>query len=215
MNDEQLILADDAVRQRKGRLMMLAIVAVFVAPFFVLPLLMSPAKLGKTNKGTLIDPPVAFASLQSADLDHHRLELPPRKKWALLYFWPAVCEGGCVEARNHALLALRQVSVALGRDSDRVQSLVLLTTEPSAELSTLLQKDFKSLVPLFAAQDAVDNAFAQALPGKASEAGDIYLMSPDGYIFIYYAPEADEKRSLVRADDLLSDLKKSLKGSRI
>jgi hypothetical protein len=215
MNDEQLTPADGAARQRKGRLMMLAIVAVFVAPFFILPLLMSPATMSKTNKGTLIDPPVTFASLQIAGLDHHRLELPPLKKWALMYIWPTACEGDCVEARNHALLALRQASAALGRDSDRVQSLVLLTTEPSAELSILLQKDFKALVPLLVTQDAVDHAFAQALPGKACEAGNIYLMSPDGYIFIYYAPEADEKRSLVRADDLLSDLKKSLKGSRI
>jgi len=38
---------------RKGRRMLLAIVAVFVLPFFVLPLVMSPDQMKKTNKGIL------------------------------------------------------------------------------------------------------------------------------------------------------------------
>ena len=214
MNTEPVLSDETRARQRKGRMMMLAIVAIFVLPFFVLPLFMSPEKMGKTNKGILLDPPVAFSALQASDVNQRLLDQPPQKKWALLYIAPTMCEGICLAARDHALFALRQIPVALGRDLDRVQSLVVVSADLDPAFAAQLKQDFSTLVVLHAQANALNNAFAQVL-SRTNALGNIYLMSPDGYIFMYYPAEADEHISFQRAEDIRSDLKKSLQGSRI
>jgi len=204
----------DSAKQRQGRLVMLAIVAIFVLPFLVLPLFMSPEKMHKTNKGILLDPPVSFSALQASDENHQALPVLPLKKWFVLYVLPAACEGACVDARDHALFTLKNIQQVLGHDGDRVQPLVVLTAEPAPEQSAQLQQ-ITDVTSVRAEANVVDQAFASVLQGKASEAGNLYLMSPDGYVFIYYGAEADRTASLRRADDMKSDLKKSLQGSRI
>ena len=207
--------AEIASRQRQGRRMMLAIIAVFVLPFFVLPLFMSPEKMHKTNKGILLETPAAFATLHASDVSGRVLEAPPEKKWALFYIVPAQCDEVCIQSARNAFYSLRQIPLVFGRDMDRIQSIVLRTAVLPAALDTLVQQEFSHLTMLSAQAGIVDVAFGTTLPQAASQAGNIYLMSPDGYLFIYYPPEPNEKQSLLRAEDIRSDLKKSLKGSRI
>jgi len=51
------------------------------------------------------------------------------------------------------------------------------------------------------------------LPERNS-AGSIFLMSPDGYVFMVYPTFVDEQESILRARDIRADLKKSIKGER-
>jgi hypothetical protein len=194
---------------KKGRLIMLAILAVFILPFFILPLLMSPENLQKTNKGTLIQPHVQFADLQVSDLNDHPVSVVPGKKWTMLYVVPASCDSVCSAARTNALYSMRQVRISLQHDMERVQSVLLLTAAPDQEFSAMLQNQFPTMVQMHVPRETVDKYMA-----GSSSAGNIYLMSPDGYIFMYYPPQAIEKESLVHANDIRSDLKKSIKGSR-
>lgn len=216
MNNEPAMGPEALARRRKGRLMMLAIVAVFVLPFFVLPLLMSPETMNKTNRGVLVNPHVNFAQLHAGNISGEMVQAPPQKKWFLLYVLPNPCDQSCAIARNNSLFVMRQLPPTLGRDLVRVKQLVLLTTEPSAEVNNILQKEFSDVEQLRVDAGIIDSVLAPALSGAAaSSAGNIYLMSPDGYIFIYYPPETDEQGSMRQAEDIRSDLKKSLKGSRI
>jgi hypothetical protein len=105
---------------------------------------------------------------------------------------------------------MRQVRISLQRDMDRVQQLLLFTSPLDAALATLLQKEFSSMLQMQVNAEIVDQQIA-----SASTAGNIYLMSPDGYLFIYYPPYENEQESLVHAEDLKVDLKKSIKGSRL
>jgi len=195
----------------KNKLILLAILAVFILPFMILPLIMSPEKLQKTNKGFLIQPHVSFADLHATDMHNNPVNISAlNSKWTLLYVMPSNCNNSCISARSNALYSMRQVRLSLDRDVDRVQQLLLFTVKPDQELTALLEKEFSIMLQMYADGEVVDKQIA-----NASSAGNIYLMSPDGYIFIYYPSYEIEKESIAHADDIRSDLKKSIQGSRL
>jgi len=195
----------------KNKLILLAILAMFILPFVILPLIMSPEKLQKTNKGFLIQPHVLFADLHATDINNRPVNISAlNSKWTLLYVMPSNCNDSCVSARTNALYSMRQVRLSLDRDADRVQQLLLFTVKPDQELTDILEKEFSNMLQMHADGEVVDKQIAHA-----SSAGNIYLMSPDGYIFIYYPPYEIGKDSIAHADDIRSDLKKSIQGSRL
>lgn len=198
-------------QKRKARLTFLAIVAVFVLPFIVMPLFFSLDHVGKNNKGTLIQPHIPFAELRLEQVKggaFHVEELQSR--WTLLYVLPGDCHGACKDARNHALYAMRQVRLSMDRHVDRVQQLLVFTQTPDEELNTLIHQEFSGMLQARGDRDVL----ASLLTAEGDPAGKIYLMSPDGYIFMSYPTFVDEKESVLRARDIRADLKKSLKGDR-
>lgn len=210
MNDVQTsTLSVTESDKRKGKLMLLGIVAVFVLPFLVLPLMMSPENMRKTNKGVLIQPHVIFAELHVTDVKNLSAV---NGKWTLLYFVPDVCEQVC----RNALYSLRQVPKTLARDSDRVQTLLVTTGDMDMDLATLVDKEFSAMSQARADKNTVKTLFQQVMPGvDVLNASYIYLMSPDGYIFMHYPSYENEQEAINHALDIHDDLKKSIKGSRL
>lgn len=198
---------------RKNRILLLLLAASFVVPFLVgdLAYRLGWYEGGRTNKGQLIDPPVAFASLALRDGDGRGLDAGfVDKHWWLLYVVPADCAAAC---RNR-LFQMRQVRKALGRESDRLRQAVVVTGPLAPATEALLQQEFPGFQRLRGDAAAVDAAFAPARPA-ASGAGLLYIMDPMGWLMLSYPPEADEKRSVEKAEDVLQDLRKLLKASRI
>jgi cytochrome oxidase Cu insertion factor (SCO1/SenC/PrrC family) len=198
---------------RKNRIVLLILLASFVIPFVVgdLAYRLGWYQGGQTNKGQLIDPPVSFAELHAADAVGKPAAADfAAKHWWLLYVVPSDCDVAC---RNR-LFQMRQVRKALGREEDRVRQVLVFTSAPSSELEALLEAEFKDFVRITARAPAVDSALQRLLP-DASGAGQLYIMDPLGWIMLAYPPEADEKASVVKAEDVLQDLKKLLKASRI
>jgi cytochrome oxidase Cu insertion factor (SCO1/SenC/PrrC family) len=201
-------------QQRRARLIMLGIVAVFVLPFFVLPLITSPERVGKNNKGLLIQPHIPFADLGLVNERHQPMAIVDLgARWTLLYVIPANCDAACVSARNNALYAMRQVRLSLDRDVDRVQQLVVFTAEPDGDLDLLMQQQFANMKRVEGNQQTLEAVLYARLPVK-NPAGSMFLMSPDGYVFMAYPTFVDEKESILRARDIRTDLKKSIKGER-
>lgn len=208
------LTAEQAAQQRKARFMMLAIVAVFVLPFLVLPLFSSPEQAGKTNKGVLIQPHIPLSELVLTDEQQSPVtESFLEKRWTLLYVVPASCDAVCVSARNNALYAMRQVRLSLDRSMDRVQQLLVFTQNPDDDLAALLQQEFSSMKRARGTQSTLDSVLNTHLP-EAYPAGGIFLMSPDGYMFMVYPTFAEEDESVLRARDIHADLKKTIKGDR-
>jgi len=206
--------AQDLARQRRARLIMLGIVAVFVLPFFVLPLFTSPERVGKTNKGLLIQPHLPLSELALVDEQQQPLLANNLgAHWTLLYVIPETCDVDCVSARNNALYAMRQVRLSLDRNVDRVQQLLVFTANPDADLTGLIQKEFAGMKHARGSRPTLDRALNAVLPVRYP-AGSIFLMSPDGYVFMAYPTFVDEKESVLRARDIRADLKKSIKGER-
>jgi len=201
------------LQQRKARLIMLAIVAAFVLPFLVLPLFSSPMHMKKNNKGILIQPHIPFAELALRNGDQPVTASYLASRWTLLYVIPKDCDTVCLLARKHALYAMRQVRLSLDRSVDRVQNLLVFTVEPEAELSALLESEFPGMKKLYGDRQVLDMNLYSRLQ-EQYPAGNIFLMSPDGYIFMAYPTFADEQESVLRARDIRADLKKSIKGDR-
>lgn len=201
-------------QQRKARFIMLAIVAVFVLPFLVLPLFSSPMQMNKTNKGMLIQPHIPLAELLLTDERQQAVTASYlESRWTLLYVVPESCDAMCIAARNHALYAMRQVRLSLDRSVDRVQQLLVFTSEPNSDLSALLQKEFPGMKRVWGNHSTLETVVYSRLQ-EQYPAGSIFLMSPDGYVFMAYPTFADEEESVLRARDIRADLKKSIKGDR-
>lgn len=200
-------------RNRKDKQNFLLILAVFILPFIVVPMLMSPEERPKTNKGNFVQPHVLFDELSISGYGDKEFDRSLVKgKWVLLYFLPLHCEQAC----RNSLYAIRQVRKALDRDVDRVRQLVVSTSPVPQELDTLLKTGFGEMLRAQAKAQVIDAAFSKSLTGEqVSQQGYIYMMSPDGYIFMYYPAFADEQESILHARDIRKDLKKSLKGSLI
>lgn len=199
---------------RRNRLVLALIFLSFVAPFVIGHVAYFQGWFkgtATTNKGDLIDPPVAFADLhlQAADgrplttafLDQH---------WWLVYVLPPQCEAAC----RNSLFQMRQVRRAAGQYADRVKLLLVQPQAPDAGTEALLSQQFAEMQRVNAAAPVLDQALAPAT-AAASRAGRLYIMDAKGYIMLSYAPEADEKTSMVRAGDVLADLKQLLKDAEI
>ncbi|MCB1615773.1 MAG: hypothetical protein KDI30_07145 [Pseudomonadales bacterium] len=189
----------------------LLIVAVFVLPFFILPFVMPPETMKKSNKGTFIEPYVSFAELNLKSLQGFEVQQSALSdKWKLVYLMPSICGEAC----KNALFTLRQVPQSLDRDVGRVESMVVMSGEGnSSELLSLLEYQFPSLMVFYADGGDIVRAFAQSIPEEnIVDAGYIFLMSPDGYIFMRYDSYADEQESIMKAKDIRKDLKTTLKG---
>lgn len=198
---------------RKNRRLLLILLATFIIPFVIGDFAYKQGwyKGGQTNKGNLIQPPAAFAEFRANDLKGQPVATTFAKgNWWLLYVLPADCQAAC---RNR-LFQMRQVPRALGKEGDRVRQVLVTTSPLSAETEALITREFPEFVRLEAAVANVDIALARAA-SNASQAGLLYLMDPMGWLMLSYAPEPDEKASVIKAEDILKDLQKLLKNSRI
>lgn len=199
---------------RRNRWLLVLVLASFILPFVVGDL---AYKFGwyqgaQTNRGQLINPPLAFAGLAARNADGAAVDAAYADgKWWLVYVLPPVCEQAC---RNR-LFQMRQVRLATGRESDRVRQLVITTAALPADIDALLRAEFPDFQRLEADAASADRVLAPAAGPAGSAAGLLYLMDPMGWMMLSYPPEADEAASIVKGEDVLKDLRKLLKASQI
>ena len=123
---------------RRGRLQMLLLLLACAAPVIAsyLAYYVFKPEGGKTNFGALVQP--------VQDLNPAWFDIPFQGKWTLLVARPA---GECVvknESCLEALFLMRQLRVAVGRESDRVQLVWINTDGKSVDPEVLLAYDQKT-----------------------------------------------------------------------
>lgn len=155
---------------------------------------------GTTNHGELIQParPLPRVTLLGADdqmLDPELL----RSKWTVAY----VGAGGCDARCREALTMSRQVWLALGRESQRVQR-VFFVTGGCCDLEYLRTEQPGLITARL--DEAVDRKFLDLFP--AHQQGRTYIIDPLGNLMMSYVPGTPPK-------GMLEDLKRLLKLSRI
>lgn len=158
---------------------------------------------GTTNHGELIEPPRALPSVTLRSSDGAAIELPFEKAWSLIYVGDGDCDGRCREA----LYVMRQVRLALNRDSDRVQRIFLYRGE-CCDASYFSQQ--QGLMK-FDLDTDVGGRLMRAFPSQdmhPAESGRIWLADPHGNLIMSYTPGTDPK-------GMLEDLKRLLKLSHI
>ncbi len=186
--------------QGRSRRQLLLIVTIAFAPvigayllYFYLPAMVPTAR---SNHGQLISPPLEASALGPELADF-------AGRWTMI---APVAGTDCNEACDHHLYLARQVHVALGKDSDRVERVLLHSGLLDAGLSARLADHYPAMKRLPVSPEAL-SLLAAAASGCAP--GDcLFLADPLGNVMMYYEPGTE-------GGDLLADLKHLLRLSNI
>jgi hypothetical protein len=163
---------------KKNRLMLLLLLAVFLAPALGSWLLyanIDRMHLGTTNHGEFVRP--------ARPLDLAGLTLPPgyfTHHLTLVYLSGTDCSAEC----RRALSIMRSTQQALGEQMQQVQRLYLATGEPAGDVT---QGD-----PGLKGADAGGLSVLKGFDG-ADASGYIYLVDSNGYVVLRYSLAGDPK----------------------
>ena len=187
-----------------------------IAALFVLPLvaawLMYRGVIDYTpgvtrNLGQLVEPPVP---LRWAELAAKPTGESPESAfaghWVVLHAVPRPCPDACVQA----IVNLRQVHLASGRDQTRIRIALLQETGDAAVAERLLD-----IYPVFQLIEdrqgtlwPILDRVARSLEPTGGAAGGTFLVDPLGHVMMFYAPGSDPNH-------LKADLKRLLTWSKL
>lgn len=191
-----------------------AIVAPFVLFFLAGRFLIDPWELPRENKGQLLIPHIDMATLKAVDENGDAYTGDDMAGlWTLLYVAGSDCDTRC---KNGLYYQMRQVRQTLGADVDRVRRVILHTAPAGDALTEFLNNNVKGMESIHADPQTVNKALAPVYETTAGEPlGDIFLVSPDGQIFMRYPTHENMDATLEEAENIRVDLKRTLKGSLI
>ena len=205
-----------AIRSKNRRTLLIAL-GLFVLPVVVAAILLKTGlykSVGTSNRGQLINPPLSFEEIPLQDANQHTLDPEQfKRKWWLVYVIPENCDASC----DNTLYQMRQVHTALGADQSRVEQLVIGTRPLAESYSALIAEEFPKLKIAYTEAPQLQQFFAPVEDAQLKEqlSGHIYLVDTMGAVFMYYPTYQDEQQSILKGRDLLKDLQKVLKLSKI
>lgn len=168
---------------------------------FVLPVVLAWFALNNnwfnkaaTNRGELINPP----------LDAQTLFKDESPSWRIMYILPNKCEQAC----ENALYSLEQVWIALGRESDRAQATIVITENSDTSVIDKIS-EAEHLTVLITNQQNVNQVF------KDAATDGIFLVDTLNNAMLRYPLQLEQQQAVMHSRDILADLKKLLKLSRI
>lgn len=190
------------------------IIGVFVAFALAGRFFINPADMDRTNRGNLIVPHIAIDTLELQKEDGQAWTGEDMTgQWSLMYVGGERCERACKNALFYLMHRLRQ---SLGRDSDRLRLIMAHTAPPSEALHTFMTEKLDNPVELHGDPEIVTRALTPAFGGTDRDPRHhLYLVAPDGQIFMWYPTHAEKEPLLREADNIHNDLKRTLKGSLI
>ena len=183
------------MNQNKKSMLLLAVV-------FILPVMLAKLALdydwfnrGATNKGELLDPVLDFTAAypQQADNTH----------WRLVYVVPASCDEAC----HNALFSINQVWLALGRETDRVKALAVVTE--ASDLPADMAEKYRNVESLSVNLQTVEKMF------NPVGTDGIFIVDTLQNVILRYPLQAEQQQAVMHSREILSDVKKLLKLSRI
>ncbi len=188
------------------RIKFLALITVFLSPFIGgwLALYVFDIKPTSGNYGTLITPvkKMDWPRLETRGGDAHVGGFG--RKWTLLLF----AGDECAELCRSNLFYMRQLRTLLGRDTLRLQN-VLISARPLSEEMQIYLKEFPNLKVVQDYRDpALYRQFELPEMGEVGATPKLYLVDPDQNLMMHYPAENDQNR-------VLEDIKKLLKLSQI
>lgn len=180
--------------KRRARWSLIVIAALFAVPLGAAVWLFNSGwRPGSTvNHGELIQPPIDVSGLALRDMSGRQLERTPvTGRWTLVI----VAGSSCAERCQRQLYDTRQVRLAVGKDIDRVQRLLLADGQgPQPAGIDALHPDLRIL---------------QLPPaGDLDQPGSILLIDPLGNLMMRYSGD-------YQSGGMLKDLQRLLKWSEI
>jgi len=206
MNEEQTQPGEKGKSLLWHRIKFLALIGIFLSPFIAgwLALYVFDIRPPSGNYGTLVTPVKKLAWPPLETIDGELLADGFGRKWILLLF----TDDGCAELCRSNLFYMRQLRTLLGRDTMRLQNVLISVGPLSAETVVYLQ-EFPNLK---AVQDYRESALYKQFGleglGEVGSEPRLYLVDPDQNLMMYYPAENDP-------DLILDDIKKLMKLSQI
>jgi len=164
---------------------------------FVIPVVLAKLALdhdwftrGATNNGTLLQPTINLSTALEGS----------QPKWRLLFALPETCDEIC----ENALFSINQVWLALGKESDRAEALVLYT--PNSDKMALQKLSAYANVHTLSVDDAILSQL---------ETHSVYIVDTLINAMLFYSMDSDRKNAVMESRNMLADIKKLLKLSRI
>jgi len=189
----------------RHRIKFFALVLVFISPFIAgwLALYVFELKPESTNYGTLVQP---VKKLQWSTLKSITGELVENgfgQKWTFLL----LARESCSEQCQSNLFYMRQIRTLLGRDTPRLQNVLVITGAVDAKLKIFLS-DYPSLIVIQNKSESFVSQFQISGADRVGSTPRLYLVDPDNNYMMYYPADIDHYR-------VLDDIKKLMKLSQI
>ena len=217
MSDQDLLIpashldkkALDA-RTRRGRIQMILVLLACAAPVIAsyLAYYIFKPEGGKTNYGTLVQPPLAIHSAW--------FDIPFNGKWTLLVARPASeCKKGddqCVEV----LYLMRQLRLALGKNKNRLQLVWVVSDRQAVDEDILRAYDQENagffIIP---APPANENSAWQAWLNSENLSRGLQLIDPSGEKMMVFPDKTSSSDFVKIRKDIERLLKLNRKGEKI
>ncbi|GGF63081.1 hypothetical protein [Alteromonas lipolytica] len=182
--------------QSKPKRALLVLLAAFIVPVILarLALDFSWFEQAATNKGELLQP---VENVQPLLADQ-------TPKWRVMYIVPATCNSEC----ENAIYAMQQVWLALGKESDRAQPAVFLSAASDPKAMAILH-EYQHINAVSLTREQM-----QALT-ESQLNGHLFLVDTQGSAMLRYPLYNLRQDAVMGSRDVLADLRKLLKLSRI
>ncbi|GGD77186.1 hypothetical protein [Lacimicrobium alkaliphilum] len=166
---------------------------------FIVPVILAKLALefdwfnkGATNHGELLNPVRDLSGIDS------------QAKWRILYRLPEHCDATC----DNALYSISQVWKALGRKQDRAEAVVVATVQGAES-----QRNELAGYPTIRLVTTSAEKIEQVFEGHAGDG--IFLVDTLNNVILHYPVASEREQAVLDSRDILSDLLKLLKLSRI
>ncbi|TLU64636.1 hypothetical protein FE810_11135 [Thalassotalea litorea] len=178
----------------KSRLSLILVIGVFAVPVIIAKLALTNHWFneGVTNQGALLEQPL---DLKELGINTDAID----KQWLIIYGLPQHCDETC----DQTLFSINQSYLALGRETPRVTPLVMDPVGTHQDLIGKLNPQHWQVQP------SSLQATLRVLPNQ------IYIADPLGNVMMIYARPETEQEFKQFSKNLLSDMRKLLKYSRI
>jgi len=191
----------------RSRIKLLTVLGFFLVPFFIaiVGYFFFPswfATSATVNHAPLVQPVVTLKPFTNLHLDESQLTLDSLKRhWSIIHR----LEGACDERCEKALYNSRQTRFALGKDTHRVQRILLGSDIRLLESAGEKHPDMSLVLRI---QGGLDHQLIPITAAYDMGADDALLVDPLGNVMMVIPVD-------LNPTDLLKDLKKLLKLSKI
>ncbi len=179
---------------RRKRIMLMLLVTAFAAPFVLSWSLFHFTDLARGGSdgshGQLVVPPRPLPEAVLHDAGTQQVSGLLREKWTLLYLVSESCDQSCLQA----LIQMRQLRLALGRNAHRLQRVLVIYGTFPPHLPAQMLKEFpgQMLTPGSAVDGHVPGGnFRLFENDDPLRAGRLYLVDPMGNLMLAWPAGTD------------------------
>lgn len=194
---------------KKNKITIVLVVLAFTSPLILSWFIFNHTNFlemrGMSNLGELIEPPRPIDDLTLIDPINADRKESLHGKWSMVYV-AKTCDKPCMDN----VYRMRQIHIAMDKNSLRVQKVLFLTQQGATELTGLFN-DYAGQQVIntdLIDKNALLDKFRLLEFDKPLEAGRIYIVDPLGNLMMSYQPDANPR-------DIMKDLNKLLRASHI